>query len=121
MNTFRRASVATMLVAFITASVPTHAAIEVMEDGLNDRPTASSSFTDGLFGRPAMAAITIGGLAVFTATLPFSILGGNVKESAKTLVLDPADATFRRCLGCTTVQDDQKPVYKLEAGQSMQQ
>lgn len=121
MNMFRRASMATMLVAFISTSLPTHAAIEIMEEGLSDRPTASTSFTDGLLGRPAMAAITVGGLAVFAATLPFSILGGNVKESAKTLVLDPADATFRRCLGCTTVQDDQKPVYKLEAGQSMPQ
>lgn len=121
MNMFRRASVATMLVAFISTSLPTHAAIEIMEDGLSDRPTASAALSDSAIARPLMAAATVGGAVVFTATLPFSILGGNVKESAKTLVLDPADATFRRCLGCTTVQDDQKPVYKLEAGQSMPQ
>ena len=121
MNTFRRASVATMLVALIAASLPTHAAIEIMEDGLDDRPNASATVTDSAIARPLMAAATVGGIAVFAATLPFSILGGNVKESAKTLVLDPADATFRRCLGCTTVQDDRKTVYQLEAGESMQQ
>lgn len=121
MNMFRRASVATMLVAFVSASLPAHAAIEIIEDGLNDRPNVSATITDSGIARPLMAAATVGGVAVFAATLPFSILGGNVKESAKTLVLDPADATFRRCLGCTTVQDDRKTVYQLEAGESMQQ
>lgn len=121
MNLFRRASVATMLIVFFSASLPTHAAIEIMEDGLNDRPTASAALSDSAVARPLMAAATVGGAAVFAATLPFSILGGNVKESAKTLVLDPADATFRRCLGCTTVQDERKTIYQLAPGESMQQ
>lgn len=121
MNTFRRASAAVMLVSLISASLPSHAAIEVMEDGLNDRPTASAAVADSAIARPLMAAATVGGVIAFAATLPFSILGGNVKETAKTLVLDPADATFRRCMGCTTVQDERKPVYKLEAGESVQQ
>jgi len=121
MNLFRRASVATMLVALIGASLPTYAAIEIMEDGLDDRPNVSATLSDTAIARPLMAAATIGGIVVFAASLPFSILGGNVKESAKTLILEPADATFRRCLGCTTVQDDRKMVYQLNAGESMQQ
>ncbi|MEC7120101.1 MAG: hypothetical protein VXW65_09395 [Pseudomonadota bacterium] len=121
MNMFRRATTAAMLITLIGASIPAHAAIEIMEDELNERPTASATLTDSALARPLMAAATVGGAAVFVATLPFSILGGNVKETAKTLVLDPADATFRRCLGCTTVQDERKNIYQLEEGEAMSQ
>ena len=46
------------------------------------------------------AAITAVGAAAFVVSLPFTIMGGAVSESAETLVLGPAEATFVRCLGC---------------------
>jgi hypothetical protein len=63
-------------------------------------PTADEMFIDGLFLRPFMLAETLVGTAVFLITLPFSALGGNVEEAGQRLVVDPATATFRRCLGC---------------------
>jgi hypothetical protein len=50
------------------------------------------------------------GLTLYTATLPFSILAGSEKQAADTLVLGPADATFRRCLGCTPAQEQQRRI-----------
>jgi len=49
--------------------------------------------------RPLMLVGTVVGAATFVVTLPFSALGGNVSESAETLVLEPAIYTFRRPLG----------------------
>ncbi len=49
--------------------------------------------------RPLMLVGTVAGTATFLVTLPFSALGGNVSESAETLVLEPAIYTFRRPLG----------------------
>jgi hypothetical protein len=50
-------------------------------------------------------ALTLGGTAAFVASLPFTALGGNVEEAAKTLVIGPAKSTFTRCMGCTATQD----------------
>ena len=58
--------------------------------------------------RPVMGAITGLGLVTFTATLPFSALGGNVDEAAETLVRSPARNTFLRCIACTPGEHDRK-------------
>jgi hypothetical protein len=52
-----------------------------------------------------LLALTLGGTAAFVASLPFTALGGNVEEAAKTLVIGPAKSTFTRCMGCTATQD----------------
>jgi hypothetical protein len=108
MNVLRRGLSVLMISSLLSVSIPAFAATEIMEDDLDGRPTAGAALADAGIARPLMLAGTIGGAAVFLASLPFSILGGNVKEAAKTLVIDPANATFRRCMGCTTVQDELK-------------
>jgi hypothetical protein len=108
MNTLHRRLTATVLAGLIGFSATAQAATEVLEDELVGRPTMSSAVLDTAIARPLMAAGTLGGIGVFLVSLPFSILGGNVKESADTLILRPADATFRRCLGCTVHQDEMK-------------
>ena len=55
---------------------------------------------DLLIGRPLLLVATGLGTGIFLASLPFSVLGGNVKEAADTLVVSPARQTFVRCLGC---------------------
>ncbi len=55
---------------------------------------------DALVARPIGVALTVLGGAAFVVSLPFSALGGNVKQSAEALVLGPARETFERCLGC---------------------
>jgi len=60
---------------------------------------AGKMAADVLLVRPLGLASTVLGTAVFAVALPFSILGGNVKESAKKLVMEPAKFTFARPLG----------------------
>ncbi|MCY1561359.1 hypothetical protein D9M68_986030 [compost metagenome] len=57
---------------------------------------------DLIFARPLLIAATIVGTAAFIVSLPFSALGGNVKEAGQALVIDPGKEAFVRCLGCTT-------------------
>lgn len=67
-----------------------------------NEPTAVAMTGDLIIARPVGIAITAVGAAVFVLTLPFSAAGGNVKQSAQTLVVKPAKETFVRCLGCKT-------------------
>ena len=61
---------------------------------------------DALVARPLYLAATALGAAVFVVTLPFSALGGNVKEAGHELVVGPGQGLLTRCLGCArTVQD----------------
>ena len=64
------------------------------------RPSAEAMVVDGLLLRPLLLASTAIGTGIFIVTLPFSLLGGNADGAAQTLVLDPAQETFTRCLGC---------------------
>jgi hypothetical protein len=71
------------------------------ESGLEEGPSGGAMVADALVARPLLAVATVGGTAIFLVTLPFSALGGNVGEAADTLIKTPAEATFRRCLGCS--------------------
>ena len=65
-------------------------------------PSGIDMAADLLIGRPVLLATTIVGSVFWLVALPFSALGGNVQESADTLVIGPARATFVRCLGCSS-------------------
>lgn len=71
-----------------------------------ERPSAGAILGDAIFARPALLVGTLATTTVFVALLPFTMLGGNVKEVAQTLVVGPAKATFIRCMGCTEAQDN---------------
>ena len=77
--------------------------------GREDEPTALAMFGDLIVARPLGAVITAVGTAVFVVSLPLTALGGNVGQSAGTLVAGPAAETFMRCLGCTTSGRYQRP------------
>ena len=62
-------------------------------------PTGGTMLADAFMVRPFMLVGTILGAATFIVTLPFSLLGGNVGESGKTLVGEPFAYTFIRPLG----------------------
>lgn len=66
---------------------------------INSKPSGGAMLADTLLVRPAMLVGTALGVVTFIATLPFSALGGNVDEAAKSLVLEPAEYTFIRPLG----------------------
>lgn len=67
---------------------------------LEARPSGGAMVADALIARPLLAVATLGGTAVFLVSLPFTALGGNVDSAAETLIKTPAEAAFRRCLGC---------------------
>ncbi len=55
---------------------------------------------DGLVARPMGVVATALGTGLFLLTLPVTLLSGSVEDSARTLVQEPAEYTFTRCLGC---------------------
>ncbi|ABA57854.1 hypothetical protein Noc_1360 [Nitrosococcus oceani ATCC 19707] len=67
---------------------------------IEDEPRYFRMIGDLLIARPLLLVATGLGTGIFLASLPFSALGGNVKEAADTLVVGPARQTFTRCLGC---------------------
>ena len=54
---------------------------------------------DALLIRPMTLVGTVLGTATFIVTLPFSLLGGNVEDAGKNLVVAPAKRTFVHPLG----------------------
>ncbi|WP_396588013.1 hypothetical protein [Bermanella sp. R86510] len=68
---------------------------------IDETPSAAAMVFDGLIVRPITLVATAVGTVIWVATLPFSLLGGNAGDAAEVLVLEPAKATFIRCLGCT--------------------
>jgi hypothetical protein len=68
----------------------------------NDAPKGYAMLGDLLIARPLLIAATVIGTAAFVVSLPFSALGGNVKEAGQALVVEPGREAFVRCLGCDT-------------------
>jgi hypothetical protein len=91
----------TAVLALAMGSLGTPALAQSGEQRLEDRPSGGAMVADAVLARPLLAAATLGGTAVFLVSLPFTALGGNVDDAAETLIKTPAEATFRRCLGCT--------------------
>ncbi|GAB1260922.1 hypothetical protein [Aurantivibrio plasticivorans] len=76
---------------------PAGSASQVRED-----PSMLAMSADLVVVRPVMFGVTVIGSALWLVALPFSAAGGNIKQTANTLVVGPAKNTFVRCLGCTT-------------------
>lgn len=72
----------------------------------NEEPGWFSKTADLLVVRPVLFGATVAGSAVFVATSPITYGTGNGEAAAKTLVQNPAHATFQRCLGCSTDYSD---------------
>ena len=71
----------------------------------DESPSAGEMVADVVVVRPAGLILTTLGAAAFVVSLPFSALGGNVKEAADQLVVGPGKTTFVRCLGCRSSSD----------------
>lgn len=109
----RRLAALLMSIMLGIAAMPASAE-EMLDDQVNNRPTALAMFGDAVLARPLLLAGTLAGTGLFVVTLPFSALGGNVKEAADTLVVGLAKTTFTRCLGCTETQDKWKHTQVAE-------
>jgi len=49
--------------------------------------------------RPLGLVAMLGGTLIFVVSSPFSALGGNIEEAWDSLVVNPAEYTFKRQLG----------------------
>lgn len=65
----------------------------------NNISSAENMAVDIMAARPIGLAAMVGGAVVFLVSWPFSALGGNSDEAWDTLVVAPAEYTFRRPLG----------------------
>ena len=65
-------------------------------------PKAFAMIGDLIIALPLLIGATAIGAVTFVVSLPFTALGGNVKEAGQALVADPAREAFARCLGCTS-------------------
>jgi hypothetical protein len=54
---------------------------------------------DAIVLRPIGLVTTVAGAAIYTVSLPFSLLGGNEPAARESLVKEPARYTFKRPLG----------------------
>jgi len=62
-------------------------------------PSAGAMVADFVLVRPVAIVALVVGSVFFVVALPFSAIGGNVKASAKNLVVKPAKYSFVRPLG----------------------
>jgi len=85
-----------ILTAMCMFALPMHAQAEQIDE----TPSAMEMAFDGLIIRPITLVATVLGAGIWILTLPFSALGGNAGEAADVLILQPAEATFLKCLGC---------------------
>ena len=65
-------------------------------------PTTLTMAADLLVARPLLIGATAVGTVFFVVSLPFTLVGNNVADSADKLIGTPGKAAFFRCLGCRT-------------------
>jgi hypothetical protein len=83
----------------ISVSLVTAPVLAAEESVNGSEPSPEAMAVDMVFVRPASLVATVLGTGIFIVSLPFSILGGNVDEAGRNLVLKPAKTTFIRPLG----------------------
>ena len=86
------------VLAFGSLSISTSASAAEDSD-FSSKPRTGDILLDLFVMRPVMMVATVAGAVTFLVGLPFSALGGNVGESAQTLVKEPVQYTFYRPLG----------------------
>lgn len=74
-------------------------------ESVDEAPSAGAMVADAVFARPLYFALSQAGVALYTATLPFTLLGGNADQAAEALVVTPLQGAFVRCLGCGKIEN----------------
>lgn len=106
MKLFRSTAAALALTTGLLA-LPAHADVAQQNSSGDplytaNAPKAFSMMGDLLIARPFLIAATVVGAVAFVVSLPFTAAGGNIGEAGHALVVEPGEAAFVRCLGCTT-------------------
>ncbi|MBO1530305.1 hypothetical protein J3492_03640 [Psychrobacter sp. F1192] len=88
---------------------PASAAIEIDETDFG--PSYETMVVDTVAGKPLQLVNAVAGTAVYFASLPFSLIGGNADQAQQKLLVEPWSA-MGRCLGCSVAEDN---YYKSQA------
>jgi len=96
---YRKTLVSCFLIVALLVS-PLSALSETVEQNRGKKENSAEMMTvDLIAARPIGLVATVGGALVFLISWPFSALGGNSDEAWQTLVVSPAEYTFKRPLG----------------------
>jgi hypothetical protein len=98
MHTYSRKAMASLLLALFSVIV-SGTGVHAYDCPAGGQKEPGLMTADMALARPAGAVATIAGLAIFVVSSPFSALGGNSREAWESLVVSPADYTFKRPLG----------------------
>lgn len=96
-NIARRSIIFVLIAALVFVPFGTSALAETYTN--KDGADAGAMAADFLFARPVGIVAIIAGSVLFVVSLPFSALGGNMKDASRKLVKDPITFTFKRPLG----------------------
>lgn len=92
------------LMAATFSSVSASAATEIQETNSTYGPSAGTMVVDAVIGKPLQTVAAVGGLGIWIASLPFTVLSDSTAEAGQKLVIEPF-SELGRCLGCTSQQD----------------
>lgn len=112
-NPWKTTTVATVS-ALLTLAPSVHA------ETVNESPSAGAMVADAVVARPLYFALSQIGSAVYAATLPFTLLGGNSKQAAETLVVTPLQGAFVRCLGCGKIDNQVSQLSEEDGSKRIQ-
>jgi len=99
MISYRKTLVACLLVVSLQVN-PLNASAETTKKISDKSQTNPITMTlDLIFLRPLGLVAILGGAVVFVVSSPFSALGDNIDEAWNSLVVAPAEYTFKRPLG----------------------
>ncbi len=70
------------------------------ENSQTEPPDGLAMIADFVVVRPVGIISLVTGYTVFVLSSPFSALGGNIVTAWDKLVVEPADFTFKRPIGC---------------------
>lgn len=86
-----------IVITFISATLPS--SIFAKSAFIEEEISTENMVADALIVRPLGICATVLGVGLFVISLPFSALGGNVKDAGEKLIVAPAKFTFTRPLG----------------------
>lgn len=98
---FFRVTAASLALALAVTGIPAVAGSGADPYHDEETPAAYAMVADAVIARPLLLAATVIGTGVFVLTLPFTLASGSVGKAGKALVVEPGEATFVRCLGCS--------------------
>ncbi len=100
-NTLRSTAIALATAIALFTAAGTASAGSGTTQAQIENPSFFAMAGDLVVVRPLMLVTTVAGAVVYAVSAPFSAIGGNINQAGKTLVVEPFNATFKRCLGCS--------------------